>query len=170
MYVELIRRVKSRDPDAFTELMCIQMNSMYKTARQILKSDEDIADAVQETILACWQKLDQLRDDRAWRAWMMRILINNCYAQIRRHGPETSMDVLPETVAYSENYEKTEWQDLLWRLDEKYRMVLILYYLEGFRTGEIAQILGIPEATVRTRLKRGRERLGEEYHGGRPNE
>ena len=48
--------------------------------------------------------------------------------------------------------------------------VLILYYLEGFRTGEIAQILGMPEATVRTRLKRGRDRLAEEYHGGKANE
>lgn len=80
------------------------------------------------------------------------------------------MDILPEAAAYSENYEQTEWQDLLWRLDEKYRMVLILYYLEGFRTGEIAQILGMPEATVRTRLKRGRARLAEEYHGGKANE
>lgn len=80
------------------------------------------------------------------------------------------MDILPEAAAYSENYEQTEWQDLLWRLDEKYRMVLILYYLEGFRTGEIAQILGMPEATVRTRLKRGRDRLAEEYHGGKANE
>lgn len=80
------------------------------------------------------------------------------------------MDIHPEAVAYSENYEQTEWQDLLWRLDEKYRMVLILYYLEGFRTGEIAQILGMPEATVRTRLKRGRARLAEKYHGGKANE
>ena len=133
MDVELIRRAKSRDPDAFTELMRSQMNSMYKTARQILQSDEDIADAVQDTLLTCWQKLDQLRDERAWRAWMMRILINNCYEQIRKHGLESSMDILPEAAAYSENYEQTEWQDLLWRLDEKYRMVLILYYLEGFR-------------------------------------
>lgn len=65
MDVELIRRAKSRDPDAFTELMRSQMNSMYKTARQILQSDEDIADAVQDTLLTCWQKLDQLRDERA---------------------------------------------------------------------------------------------------------
>ena len=170
MDVELIRKAKSRDPDAFTELMRLQMNSMYKTARQILQLDEDIADAVQETILTCWQKLDQLRDECAWRAWMMRILINNCYEQIRKHGLETSIDILPEAAAYSENYEQVEWQDLLWRLEAKYRMVLILYYLEGFRTGEIAQILGMPEATVRTRLKRGRDRLAKEYHGGKPNE
>ena len=77
MDVELIRRAKSRDPDAFTELMRSQMNSIYKTARQILQSDEDIADAVQVTILTCWQKLDLLRDELAWRACMMLILINN---------------------------------------------------------------------------------------------
>ena len=65
MDVELIRRAKSRDPGAFTELMRSQMNSMYKTARQILQLDENIADAVQETIPTCWQKLDQLRDERA---------------------------------------------------------------------------------------------------------
>lgn len=57
MDVELIRRAKSRDPDAFSELMRSQMNSMYKTARQILQSDEDIADAVQDRSLPAGRNL-----------------------------------------------------------------------------------------------------------------
>ena len=51
-------------------------------------------------------------------------------------------------------------------LTSAYREVMILYYLEGFKTGEISQILEIPETTVRTRLKRGREKLAEIYQGG----
>lgn len=162
---DLINRSMRRDPDAFADLMRTQMSCMYKVARQILHTDEDIADAAQETILTCWEKLDQVRDAHAFRSWMMRILINNCYDQIRGRGPVTYTNEPPETQVYEGGFEQAEWQALLGRIDERYRMVLILYYLEGFRTGEIAKILDIPESTVRTRLKRGREKLAQEYQG-----
>lgn len=55
---ELVKCAKSNDPDAFAELMQSQMQNMYKTANAILKNDEDAADAIQETIIACWQKLN----------------------------------------------------------------------------------------------------------------
>ena len=58
---KLIKRAQCRDADAFTELMQSQMQSMYKTARMMLRNDEDAADAISETILICWEKMGQLR-------------------------------------------------------------------------------------------------------------
>lgn len=95
----------------------------------------------------------------------MKILVNKCYDQIRKKGLVDFSEELLEIKTYS-NYDRMEWQELLWKLDEKYRVVLILYYLEEFKTSEISEILEIPETTVRTRLKRGREKLADIYQGG----
>ena len=54
---QLVRRAKKRDPDAFTELMQLYERDMYRTASAILPQDADIADAIQETILTCWEKI-----------------------------------------------------------------------------------------------------------------
>ena len=58
----LIKKAKERDADAFTELMQSQMQNMYKAARSLLSNEEDAADAISETILTCWEKIDRLRD------------------------------------------------------------------------------------------------------------
>ena len=56
----LIQKSKGRDPDAFTELIQTYMKDMYRIAISILLNDEDAADAIQETILACWEKIETL--------------------------------------------------------------------------------------------------------------
>lgn len=165
MNEDLIRRAQQKDPDAFTSLIQVYMQLLYKTARQILNNDEDIADAMQEAILVCWEKLDKLRNPSAFKGWLIKILVNKCYDQIRKKGLVDFSEELLEIKTYS-NYDRMEWQELLWKLDEKYRVVLILYYLEEFKTSEISEILEIPETTVRTRLKRGREKLADIYQGG----
>ena len=72
------------------------------------------------------------------------------------------MDELPET-AVEEEVSNLEWKEALAALDEKYRLVLVLFYAEGFHTKEIAKMLKIPNSTVRTRLSRGREQLAQYY-------
>ncbi len=158
----LIKRAKNKDPDAFTQLMQSQMQNMYRTARAILLNDEDAADAIQETILVCWEKLKDLKEDKYFRPWMTRILINKCYEMIRENTRITYMDELPET-AVEEEVSNLEWKEALAALDEKYRLVLVLFYAEGFHTKEIAKMLKIPNSTVRTRLSRGREQLAQYY-------
>ena len=74
----LVKRAKRKDADAFTELMESQMQNMYKVARSILSRDEDVADAISDTILVCWEKIDTLKKNRFFRTWMTRILINKC--------------------------------------------------------------------------------------------
>ena len=68
---QLVRRSKKRNPDAFTELMQLHERDMYRTASAILSQDADIADAMQETILTCWEKIDTLQKNRYFKTWMI---------------------------------------------------------------------------------------------------
>lgn len=158
----LIQKAKKGNPDAFTELMKLQMQTMYRTAKAILMNDEDVSDAIQDTLLICWEKLNELKSDRYFKSWMTKILVNNCYGIIRSNRRITYTDELPESVI-EDNACNLEWREALSAIDEKYRIALILFYSEGFRTKEIAKILGITDSAVRTRLSRGREQLKEYY-------
>lgn len=159
----LIERARLREADAFTELMTSQMQHMYKTAYAILSNDDDAADAISDTILACWEKLGQLKEPNYFRTWMTRILVNKCYDILREKEHLLTEDEMPAVPVQDEQYERAEWKEAIARMDEKYRVVMLLYYVEGFRTAEISELLEIPESTVRTRLARGREKLAREY-------
>nr|WP_321000552.1 sigma-70 family RNA polymerase sigma factor [Blautia coccoides] len=161
---DLIKKAKERDADAFTELMQSQMQNMYKAARSLLSNQEDAADAISETILTCWEKIDQLREERYFRTWMTRILINKCNDIRNKKETHFFTDETPEVEVKEEGYSDLEWNEALGILDEKYRTVIVLYYVEGFKMSEIAEILDIPEATVRTRIARARKKMAEEYY------
>lgn len=160
----LLRRAKRGDSDAFCRLMDMQMQSMYKVARAYLKNDEDVADAIADTVLSCFEKLSTLQQNRYFKTWLIRILINKCKDIMQARSQVTYTDNLPEIPIYEEDFEAAEWNHLLAPLDEKYRTVILLYYLEGFNTKDISQILDMKESTVKSRLQRGREKVAQEYH------
>ena len=159
---KLIKEAKGGDPDAFARLMRSQMQSMYKTAGAILFNDEDVADAISDTILACWENLSGLKNNRFFKTWMTRILVNKCSDIIRRKKYFIG-DELPDMPYTESGYENAEWKEAIGQIPEKYRLVMLLYHIEGFSTGDIGEILDIPEGTVRSRLARGREYLAREY-------
>ena len=165
----MIKKARKGDGEAFTRLMQAHMQDMYKTAWAILRNDEDAADAVSDTILACWEKLYQLKQDRYFKTWMIRILINNCNAILQKKrgiadpGTPEEKERFLEIPYVEKGYQEAEWREVLNGIEEKYRLVLLLYYMEGFSVKEIGRILEMPEATVRTRLARGRARLKEKY-------
>lgn len=158
----LVCRAKERDPDAFTLLMDGQIQGMYKIAKSILQNDEDAADAIQETILTCWEKLETLRVNHYFKTWMTRILINHCYGILKQNSKRVYMEELPEIPTEFDSHD-FEWQEALLVLNENYRLIVTLYYAQGFKTKEIAKILDIPENTVRTRLARARAQLEKYY-------
>lgn len=159
----LVKRAQRRDADAFTELMQSQMQNMYKTAWAMLRNNEDAADAISDTILVCWEKLGQLKQTEFFRTWMTRILINQCNDILRQRKREYPVDEVQETAKCSQEYENVEWMEMLNGLDEKYRMVMILYYVNELKTTEISDILHMPVSTVRTRLSRGRNQMASLY-------
>ena len=157
----LIRKAKKGDKDAFCRLMDEQMQSMYKIAISYVKNDEDAADAIQDTILSCYENLKSLKYNRYFKTWMIRILINNCYDIRRQKERLTSMDDYEETAVTDES--NLEFKELLSILDERYRIPMLLYYGQGYKIKEIAELLHIPISTVQTRLDRGRHKLKAYY-------
>lgn len=161
----LVKKARNKDPDAFVELMELHMQSMYKIAKSYLKNDEDVADAIQDTILTCFERIESLKQIRFFKTWMTRILINKCNDKLRREREVYLGESLIETAVWEEEYTNLEWCELLHSIDEKYRTVLLLYYVEGFQIKEISKILDMKESTVRTRLSRGRDKVSEEFNG-----
>lgn len=158
---ELIKKAKRQDEDAFTKLMQFYLKDLYRVALAILMNDEDAADAIQDTILACWEKLDTLKKDQYFKTWMTKILINKCYDIRRKSLRIVDLEAYEEPAA--EDRYNLEFKEALSSLDEKYRSVMILFYSEGYHIDEISAILKIPPSTVKTRLQRGRKKMARYY-------
>lgn len=153
---DLIERARAGDSAAFVELMEGQKSVMYKVARSYLRNDADAADAMSETVLACFEKLGSLRQPQYFRTWLVRILIRKCQDILRDRRRSVPLDEIAQVGRDDPGHARVEFLDLLDSLDEKYRTVLLLYYGEGFTVGEIAQAMDLKVETVKTRLKRAR--------------
>ena len=79
----LVKRAQRGDDQAFVELIEENKQAMYKVAIGILKNDSDAADAIQESILTCYEKLKELKKAQYFKTWLLRILINNCNQMLR---------------------------------------------------------------------------------------
>lgn len=144
--------------DEFARRVLEAEKTLYHISKSILRNDDDCADAVQEAILVAYRKLHTLRDERFFRTWLCRILINVCYRMARERKRVVSL----------EDYMAREQADVLgssglyeaiMALQEDLRLVVVLRYVEGFKTAEIAAVLRIPEGTVKSRLSRARREL-----------
>ena len=163
----LIEKAKAHDHAAFSQLMKLQAQSMYKVAKAILKNDEDVADAMQETALSCWEKIGSLQKEQYFKTWLMRILINHCNTIHRKKSRYILNNILPETAAVEDAYANVEWLELLQCLGEKYRIVTVLYYVEGFKVKDIAAILKISQSAVKERLATARKTMEKYYMQGK---
>lgn len=101
----LIKRAQKHDDQAFVELIELVKQDMYKTARSYLHKQEDIADAIQETIITCYENIDRLKQPKYFKTWLIRILINKCNDILRAGKREyLSKDALPLSEYPAENF------------------------------------------------------------------
>ena len=162
----LIKKAQHRDADAFVALMQENMKDMYKIARAIVSNDEDAADAIQDTILTCWEKIHTLNQEEFFKTWLTRILINHCNQILRRKRKIVLDDSIMDMKGGREcsGYENTEWNEMLRCVDEKYRVIIILYYVQGFKVREISEIIHESESTVKRRLAAARKQMELVYY------
>lgn len=152
----------------FGELVMVEKTSLYRVAKAILKNDDDCADAIGEAICTGFEKLHTLKRDEYAKTWLIRILINECYS-LRRYsqryfpGEDLIGNVSDRQTEYQEVYEAIN------RLSSKNRLVIVLYYLEGYSVREIAQMLHMTESGIKNRMWRARRDmkvfLEEEFYG-----
>ena len=157
----LVTKAQQGDGRAFVRLIEMNKQSMYKVARSYFTNDEDIADAIQDTIETCYRSISHLAEAQYFRTWLTRILINKCIDILRKNKREHPVSEFPEYGESSMELNNYEFNELMNSLDEKYRTILLLYYGEGFKISEIAQLLDMEENTVKTRLSRGRSKFRE---------
>ena len=147
------------DRHEFTLRVTAMQDKLYRVAFGQLRNTHDCCDAVQEAIFKAWCALPKLRNEDFFETWLIRILINECHNLQRRNKNSIPLESVSEPVRTDESYPV---RDSVLALPEKYRLPVILHYMDGYTTDEIARILRIPSGTVRTRLKRAREILKEE--------
>lgn len=160
--INLVKKAQENDAEAFIELMEMHKINMYKVAKSYLRNEEDAADAVADTILTCFEKIQDLRESKYFKTWMIRILINTCNDMLKQKNRNFLMEEYVEIPVEDKGRQNVEFFETLNKIDQKYRVVLILYYVEGFSVKEIADLLEIKETTVKARLQRGRKRYAEQ--------
>ena len=160
---KLVRQAKQGNRDAFASLIEQCEQSMYKVAKAILRQEDDVSDAMQEAILAAWEKIGTLKKEELFKTWLTRIVINESNKIYRRRKMLVSDEKIPEAAEWESGYSSVEWEMFLEELDEKYRTVIVLYYLEGWKVREIADILQMGQSAVKMRLVEARRRLSELY-------
>ena len=127
----LIRRAKKDDKDAFCRLMDEHLQCMYKMASAYLKNDEDVADAIQDTILSCYENLRSLKQNRYFKTWMLRILINKCKDILKQKKQVTYTDQMPETPFYEEEYAANLFAGMLLMPEISFRRMYLKFKEES---------------------------------------
>lgn len=127
--------------------------TLYRICRAILRNEADCCDAVQEALLKAWQHRDRI-DESRFRAYLTRILINECHNIGRRRARVVVVESLPEQAAPESC--QLEIREALMKLSEAHRLVLVMHDLEGYSLQEIAQALRLPLGTVKYRVSRAR--------------
>lgn len=152
--------MSTMDRETFCGLIREYTPALYRLAFGILHNREDAEDVVSESVLKAYEKLFTLRKTECFRAWMMQIVVNEAkrvYTKNKRYTlTENIEDYMP---AFEDEYH--ELWDIVMELDIGYREVVILYFYEQFSIKEIAQILHIPEGTVKSRLSRAKKKIKE---------
>ena len=130
---------------------------MLRAARTILHSTSDAQDAVQEAFLKLLQKQPTFQDAEHEKAWLLRVTINLAKNEARRKNRFADGEA-PDFI-FEKPEETSDVLRAVQSLPASYRIVIHLYYYEGYSIKEIARLLHLPAATVGTRLRRGREKL-----------
>jgi RNA polymerase sigma-70 factor (ECF subfamily) len=160
---DLIDRAKRGDKEAFTALVLQLGDRLYSVAYRILRDAGRAEDAVQQTFLIAWRELPSLRDESRLEAWLYRLLVNACYAEIRhtrRWQPGlrlVSLEVPSEDDAQLSVANRDELERAFRRLSGEQRAVLVLHHYVGLSGAEIGTALGLSPGTVRSRLHYARQ-------------
>ena len=155
-----VNLARKGDTSAFARLYSLVYEDMYHIALYSLRNSHDACDAVSETVLDAFSSIKKLRDEKAFRSWIMCILS----AKIKQKQSEYYKyfsDSESETDELSENFsfENIELGQALEKLDPMSRLILSMSVLEGYTSEEIAEICEMKSATVRSRLSRIKQKL-----------
>ena len=180
----LIKDALEGDLDAFNTLVLHYQDLVYNVAYRVVGEHDASGDATQEAFISAYQKLDQYRGG-SFKAWLLRIVTNACYDELRRRQRQPVTPLKPE-LDDGETLENPYWieddapnpeeqteeaelqkaiQHCINELDDKFRTVLVLVDVEGLDYETAAEAVDTPLGTVKSRLARARDRVQECLQG-----
>jgi RNA polymerase sigma-70 factor, ECF subfamily len=156
--LELVERAQRGEREAFAALVAMISDRMYALAARILRDNDLAEDALQSALITAWRQLPTLRDPDRFEAWVRKVLVHACYAEARRRRSWTAnVRALPvDGPAGPDELLSVVDRDALdrafRRLSIEQRAVFVLHHHQGLPLVEIAESLGIPAGTARSRL------------------
>jgi RNA polymerase sigma-70 factor (ECF subfamily) len=155
---DLVEAAQNGDREAYVDLIRARSDRLFAVAQRILRDIDRAEDALQDALVIAWRDLRGLRDPDRFDAWLQRLLVHVCIAQATRERRRTAnLRVLPvDGPAAPDDLLTVADRDLLERgfrrLPPEQRAILVLHHYLGFAPSEIADTLGIPHGTARSRL------------------
>ncbi len=166
---ELVKLAKQGDKEAFSEIIYMIKNDLLKIAKIRLTCEDDINEAVQETIIATYKSIKKLKRNEYFKTWIIKILINKCNKIYKMNSKNNAYyeNIDLDTYITSDENERIDsnidFYKIVSNLNYDERMAVILYYMENYTTKDISKILKVSENTIKSRLLRARSKLKELY-------
>jgi RNA polymerase sigma-70 factor (ECF subfamily) len=178
--VALVHLARQRNADAFRIIMQRNNQRLYRVARSVVQDDSEAEDVVQQAYVNAFSSLGSFRGDSSLPTWLTRITLNEALGRLRRQRPLVDLEVLdadaaagtsqvipfplmPESADPERAAAQSQIRHLIERaiddLPEIFRVVFVMRDVEDMSIEETADFLGLPPATVKTRLHRARRQL-----------
>ncbi len=156
---ELINECKRGNIHAYERLYELHASRMKSLAFHLLGSHADAEDTVQETFLKVHKAVPSFEGQSSFATWIYRILINCCYDSLRKQNRRAESALHPERPSRSDPALKLALQNALSALNERQRLVFLMFEVEGLKHSEIAAVLQVPEGTSRSWLFEAKREL-----------
>jgi RNA polymerase sigma-70 factor (ECF subfamily) len=164
--VALMQRHIEGDPDAFGEIMRRHRDRLWAVAVRTLGNPEDAADALQDALINAFRRAGSFRAESAVTTWLHRIVVNACIDRVRRSAARPSVVLVDDVDVASPGLDpgtqtalRLDVAAALATLPDEQRVPLVLVDMEGYPVSEVAEMLGCPVGTVKSRCARARARL-----------
>lgn len=153
----LVEQARRGDREAFAVLVHQVSDSLYAVAHRILRDTGLAEDALQNALVLAWRRLPKLRDPDRFEAWIHRILVHACYDESQRSRSRAAIALVPGARMSSPDasdaiVDRDELERAYRRLSLEQRAVFVLHHYVGLPLVEVAEVLGIPAGTARSRL------------------
>lgn len=151
------------DKNKFCEYIRQHENAMYSLALSITRNETDAGEVLSESIYRAYKNIHLLKNESAFKPWILRIVHNTAVEIIRKNSKMISMEEVPDAAYDNRNdlTTKLTLRDAVAGLSQPYRTVIVLFYYEDFPVSKIAQITDTNIVTVRKQLSRARKMLKE---------
>lgn len=155
----------SRTDNCVSKVIQEHADMVFRLCFVYLKNKADAEDAFQDVFMKLFDKNPKFNDKEHIKAWLITCTTNHCKNKLRSFWNRNRVDIEDIVISITDKEEQQIINDVM-ELPLKYRHVIYLYYYEGYSTQEIAQLLNSKDATIRTRLRRGREILKNNLNTG----